>query len=162
MEKQMEEYYEQNAKIVYHFLYGRCKDAALAEELLQDTFLKAFESMERFDGSCKLSTWLCQIAKHLLYRHWEKEKKEYPLELANEVTARENTELQAIHRVELDEVMERLEQMPYKTMQVVKLRAMSELSFREIGAMLGKSENWARVTFFRAKKQLLQEVRYED
>ena len=59
----MEELYKQNAKIVYHFLYTRCKDTTLAEELLQDTFLKAFESMERFDGSCKISTWLCQIAK---------------------------------------------------------------------------------------------------
>lgn len=158
----MEELYEQNAKVVYHFLYSRCKDAALAEELLQDTFLKAFESLERFDGSCKLSTWLCQIAKHLLYRHWEKEKKEYPLELVNEVAARTDTELQAIHRVELDEVLEWLERKSPDAVQVVKLRAMSDLSFKEIGELLGKSENWARVTFFRAKKQLLQEVRYED
>jgi len=45
----------------------------LAKDLTQETFLKAYESMERFDGSCKISTWLCQIAKHLLYRHWERE-----------------------------------------------------------------------------------------
>ncbi len=158
----MEELYEQNAKIVYHFLYTRCKDEALAEELLQDTFLKAFESMERFDGSCKISTWLCQIARHLLYQHWEKEKKASFAELTEEVPARSDTEQQALHKVELSEVLHVLNRMSEDVVQVVKLRTMSELSFKEIGAMLGKSENWARVTFFRAKKQLLQEVRYED
>lgn len=158
----MEELYKQNAKIVYHFLYTRCKDATLTEELLQDTFLKAFESMERFDGSCKISTWLCQIARHLLYQHWEKEKKVPFVELTEEVAAKTDIEQQAIHKVELTEVLQVLEQMSEDVTQVVKLRTMGELSFKEIGEMLGKSENWARVTFFRAKKQLLQEVRYED
>ena len=158
----MEELYKQNARIVYHFLYTRCKDEALAEELLQDTFLKAFESMERFDGSCKISTWLCQIARHLLYQHWEKEKKASFAELTVELPARSDTEQQALHKVELSEVLHVLNRMSEDVVQVVKLRTMSELSFKEIGAMLGKSENWARVTFFRAKKQLLQEVRYED
>ncbi len=158
----MEELYKQNANIVYHFLYSRCKDAALTEELLQDTFLKAFESMERFDGSCKISTWLCQIAKHLLYQYWEKEKKVPFVELTEEVASRFDTEQQVLQKVELSEVMDVLERMPVDVAQMVKLRTMSELSFKEIGAMLGKSENWARVTFFRAKKQLLQEVRYED
>ncbi len=158
----MEELYKQNAKIVYHFLYTRCKDKALAEELLQDTFLKAFESMERFDGSCKISTWLCQIARHLLYQYWEKEKKTSFAELTEEVPARDDTEQQVLHKVELSEVLDVLNRMPEDVAQAVKLRTMSELSFKEIGAMLGKSENWARVTFFRAKKQLLQEVRHED
>ncbi len=158
----MEELYKQNAKIVYHFLYTRCKDEALAEELLQDTFLKAFESMERFDGSCKISTWLCQIARHLLYQHWEKEKKTSFAELTEDVAVKADTEQQVLYKVELAEVLDLLERMPEDVAQVVKLRTMSELSFKEIGAMLGKSENWARVTFFRVKKQLLQEVRYED
>ncbi|MBR2409522.1 MAG: sigma-70 family RNA polymerase sigma factor [Lachnospiraceae bacterium] len=158
----MEELYKQNARIVYHFLYTRCKDEALAEELLQDTFLKAFESMERFDGSCKISTWLCQIARHLLYQHWEKAKKVSFEELPEEMPARSDTEQQVLHKVELSEVLDVLNRMSEDVVQVVKLRTMSELSFKEIGAMLGKSENWARVTFFRAKKQLLQEVRYED
>ena len=158
----MEELYKQNAKIVYHFLYTRCKDAALTEELLQDTFLKAFESMERFDGSCKISTWLCQIARHLLYQHWEKEKKASFEELPEEMPAKSDTEQQILHKVELSEVLDALSRMSEDVAKVVKLRTMSDLSFREIGEMLGKSENWARVMFFRAKKQLLQEVRHED
>ncbi len=65
----MKEIFRQNAKTVYGFLYSLCKDENLAEDLTQETFLKAIESIHRFDGSCKISTWLCQIAKHLLYQH---------------------------------------------------------------------------------------------
>ena len=80
----MEEIYKQNARIVYHYLYTLCKDENLAEDLTQETFLLAFQTFERYDGSCKLSTWLCQIAKHLLYQTWEKKKREIPLEWENE------------------------------------------------------------------------------
>ena len=158
----MEELYKQNSKIVYHFLYSMCKDEQLAEELLQETFLKAFESLERFDGSCKISTWLCQIARHLLYQHWYKVKKEFIVEVDEQIPTKDDTEMQAIHRVELADVWEKLQQMPKEVRQVVNLRVTSDLSFKEIGAIVGKSENWARVIFFRAKKQLLKEVRYED
>lgn len=76
----MDELYRQNEKIVYYFLYKKCGDRQLAEDLTQETFLQAYESIGRFDGSCKISVWLCQIAKHLLYRHWEKHRHEVPLE----------------------------------------------------------------------------------
>ena len=158
----MEELYKQNSKIVYHFLYSMCKDEQLAEELLQETFLKAFESFERFDGSCKISTWLCQIARHLLYQHWHKANREFVAEVDEQVATKDDTEMQAIHRVELTDVWDKLQQMPEEVRQVVKLRVMSDLSFKEIGAIVGKSENWARVIFFRAKKQLLKEIHYED
>ncbi len=159
----MEELYKQNSKIVYHFLYSMCKDEALSEELLQETFLRGFESLERFDGSCKISTWLCQIAKHLLYQHWHRVNKEVVIQLDEHVITKDDTELQAIQRVELADVWDKLQQLSEDMRQVVTLRVMSDLSFKEIGEIVGKSENWARVIFFRAKKQLLKEVRwYED
>ena len=68
----MEELYQENAKIVYYFLLSLCRDTTLAEDLTQDTFLAAYQSLERYDGSCKLSTWLCQIGRHLYYRHLSK------------------------------------------------------------------------------------------
>lgn len=158
----MEELYKQHSRIVYHFIYSMCRDEDLAEELMQETFLKAFESLERFDGSCKISTWLCQIAKHILYQHWSKTNKELVTEMDEQLMAKENTEVQAINRVEIADVWDKLQQMPKEIRQVVTLRVMSDLSFREIGLIIGKSENWARVTFFRAKQQLLKEVRYKN
>ncbi len=76
----MEELYREYSKIVYRFLLSLCRDAQLAEELTQETFLQAFLSLERFDGSCKLSVWLCQIARHLFYQHLRKTGREVPTE----------------------------------------------------------------------------------
>lgn len=72
----MDELYREYSKIVYHFLLSLCHDAQLAEELTQETFLQAFLSLDRFDNSCKVSVWLCQIAKHLFYQHLRKTRRE--------------------------------------------------------------------------------------
>jgi len=66
----MHEIYLQNAKIVYHFLMTQCHDPQLAQDLMQETFLKAYQSIDRFNGTCKMSVWLCQIAKHLWYQYF--------------------------------------------------------------------------------------------
>ncbi|MBQ7776960.1 MAG: sigma-70 family RNA polymerase sigma factor [Lachnospiraceae bacterium] len=158
----MDELYKQNAQIVYGFLYSMCKEEALAEDLMQETFLIAFEHPERFDGSCKLSTWLCQIAKHLLYQHWSHTKREVMQEPDELLPAENNTEQQAIHRVELSLVWNKLQELPELMRRVVLLRVMSDLSYKEIGTMLGRSENWARVTFYRAKTILWKEVQEDE
>ena len=71
----MDELYRQYSQIVFYFLYKRCNDPLLAEDLMQETFLKAIESIDSYDENCKISTWLCQIAKHLLYQHWAKDNR---------------------------------------------------------------------------------------
>lgn len=157
----MEELYQQNAKIVYQYLYSMCKDEKLAEDLTQDTFLHAFESIERYDGSCKLSTWLCQIGKHLLYQTWEKQKREIPMDWDAEqsscsLSSAANTEREALTKVELVEVLTDLQQLPQAMREVIYLRTLSDLSYKDIGQILGKSENWARINFYRGKEMLLK------
>lgn len=152
----MEELYKRHSQIVYHFLYVRCRDPDLAEDLTQETFLRAMESIESFNGNCKMSTWLCQIAKHLLYQHWAKGSRARMEELDEEFQAPENTEKQAIARIELMDLWDKLQKLSPDMRKVVELRVLSDLSYREIGGMLGKSENWARVTFYRAKVMLLK------
>lgn len=75
----MEQIYQAHARTVYKFLLSQCHDADLAEELTQETFYQAVRSIDRFNGSCKVSVWLCQIAKHLWYQHLRKRKPEEPL-----------------------------------------------------------------------------------
>ena len=75
----MEEIYRAHARTVYKFLLSLCHDPETAEELTQETFYQAVRSADRFDGSCKVSTWLCQIAKHLFYQHVRKRSREEPL-----------------------------------------------------------------------------------
>lgn len=152
----METLYRENAKIVYHFLYSLCKDEELSKDLMQDTFVKAYESLERFDGSCKISTWLCQIARHLLYQYWAKAGRQVPTEPDETVPAKEDTETAALTRVELIDCLKELQKLPEQLREVMYLRVMSDLSYREIGEIMGKSENWARVNFYRAKEQLLK------
>ena len=157
----MEELYQQYAQIVFHFLYKKCGNPALAEDLMQETFLKALERLDSYDGSCKLSTWLCQIAKHLLYQHWEKAQRMRFEELDEALESPADTAGQAMARVELAEVWDRLQSLPEISRRAVELRVLGDLSFREIGELLGKSENWARVTFYRAKLTLIKEADYD-
>lgn len=153
----MDEIFQQNAKIVYHFIYSMCRDDSLSEDLTQETFLKAIESIHRFDGSCKISTWLCQIAKHLLYQHWTRCKNYSFVELDESLEDGSDTERQAMNRMELSDIWGKVQSLPEKMKQVVQLRILSDFSFKEIGQMLGKSENWARVTFYRAKLILVKD-----
>ena len=151
----MEELYKRHSQIVYHFLYVRCRDPALAEDLMQETFLRAMESIDSFNGRCKMSTWLCQIAKHLLYQYWAKGSRIRLEELDEELQAPGNTEEQAMARVELMDLWDKLQKLSPDMRKVVELRVLGDLPYKEIGDMLGKSENWARVTFYRAKILLL-------
>jgi len=153
----MEEMYQKNAKTVYHYLLSLCHDQNLAEDLTQETFLRAYQSLERYDGSCKLSTWLCQIGKHLYYQHLAKHKHEIPAEPAEKPAPKETAPEEAVlKRLELMDVLKEMQNLPDQMREVIYLRTMADLSFREIGEILGRSENWARVNFYRGKEHLLK------
>ena len=158
----MDELYQQNAGIVYHFLYSRCQNVQLAEDLTQETFLRAYQSIERYDGSCKFSVWLCQIAKHLYYQYLQKNGREIPAELEEQKTAADNTEKQVMAKLELMDVLKEMQKLPDKMREVIYLRIIGELSFKEIGEILGQTENWARVNFYRGKEQLLKRRRKDE
>ncbi len=154
----MEELYKQNVRIVYHFLFSLCHDSGLAEELTQETFFQAYRSLERYDGSCKISSWLCQIAKHLFYQHIRKTKREIPLEMEHEEQSeqKDTTEHLVMSRIELLDVLKEMQKLPQNMREVMYLRITGDLSFRDIGDIMGKSENWARVNFYRGKELLLK------
>lgn len=150
----MHRIYQQHAQTVYKFLLAQCQNTDLAEELTQETFYQAIRSIGRFDGSCKLSVWLCQIAKHLWYQHLRKGNREAPLPEASPdvpVPSAEEGLLEQEGRLEL---LKQVHALPEAQREVVYLRAFGGLSFREIGDVLGKTETWARVTFYRGKEQL--------
>ena len=150
----MDAIYRSHAQTVYKFLLAQCRDPDLAEELTQETFYRAVCSIDRVDGSCKLSVWLCQIAKHLWYQHLRKRQKEtVPLETAPEtpVPSAEDGVLDQEGRLTL---LRQIHRLPEPQREVIYLRAFGNLSFREIGDVLGKTENWARVTFYRTKEKL--------
>lgn len=158
----MEQIYREHANTVYKFLMSRCQDAAIAEELTQETFYQAVRSIERFDGSCKVSVWLCQIAKHLWYQHLQKNKRETPVEDAAMDQTVSSVEEKLLAREDHLDLLKQIHRLPDTAREVVYLRAFGGLSFREIGDVLGKSENWARVTFYRSKERLKGEFEHEN
>jgi len=172
----MDEIYQSYAKMVYRYLLSLTHDSDLAEELTQETFFQAVRSSGKYDESCKISTWLCGIAKNTLLTYRRKNPQHETLEDAavtflqaetesskatNDalmVPSAESEALQAEDRVTIFRTLHLLED-PYK--EVLYLRLFGDLSFREIGDALGKSENWARVTFYRAKEKILARLEGE-
>ena len=150
----MSQVYRQHARTVYKFLLAQCRDPDLAEELTQETFYQAVRSVDRFDGSCKVSVWLCQIAKHLWYQHLRRRRREVPLPEELPETPAPSAEEGVLARQGQLDLLRRIHDLPEPAREVVYLRAFGGLSFREIGDVTGRTETWARVTFYRSKEKL--------
>lgn len=157
----MEELYRENFKIIFHFLLSLCHDEELAMELTQETFLKAYQSIGRYDGSCKISTWLCSVAKNTYYQHLSKNKREIPRETAAGEQVTELTpERRVLARIELMDVLKLMQNLPEKIREVMYLRITGALSFKDIGEIMGKSENWARVNYYRGKERIIKDYNF--
>lgn len=153
----MDEVYRKHAETVFRFLMTLCHEEETARELTQETFYQAIRSSGRYDGTCKVSTWLCQIAKHLWYREIEKRKKKGTLPLDEDVgQPTEGVEREIVIREEKMELFRKVHLLDETSKEVVLIRITGEFSFREIGEIFGKQENWARVTFYRAKQKLVK------
>lgn len=162
----MEEIHQRYADQVKRFLVCLTGDLDLAEELTQETFYQAVKSFSRYDGSCKTSVWLCQIAKHCWYDHLKRQRRHPSVSLealaqAGEEPAGERDglpEISLLRRdtyVSIHRAIHGLRE-PYR--EIFLLRTLSELSFREIGEIFDRTENWARVTYYRAKTMLAQRL----
>ncbi len=183
--KNMETIYREHAQTVYRYLLSRTGDADISEELTQETFYQAVKSANKFNGSCTVVTWLCAIAKNKLREYERKKNRELLIDDAKNaadaaampqqrgikrrqapasaarlqdtqtVTSAESEIISSENRVEL---MMALQQLDAGVREVIYMRLFGELSFREIGEVLGRSENWARVTFYRGKERLKKNI----
>ena len=153
----MDAAYREYAVMVYKFLLSLCYEEELAEELTQETFYQAVRSVDRYDGSCKVSTWLCQIAKHLWYREMERRKRKGTSELTADMESLEKpVEEQLTLKEEKMELFRKVHVLDEISKGIVLLRVTGAFSFKEIAELFGKNENWARVTYYRAKQKILK------
>lgn len=146
---------------VYRYALSLCRSDVEAQDITQETFLKAMKSCGKFEGNSSLYTWLCAIAKNLWYNNRKKYNREVrPEDMADmkfeeqvpfeEDLAEKETALY-IHKVLHDM------QDPYK--EVFSLRVFGQLSFGEIANLFSKTESWARVTYHRARKMIGEKLR---
>ena len=156
---QTEEIYRKYAVTVYKYLLSRTRDNDLAEELTQETFYQAVRTIDRYDESCTVSTWLCGIARNVLleYRRKHPQEAEIPEDSHTEVSAGD-TVLASMNRVDL---MRKLHLLAEPWREILMLRIYGTLSFREIGEIFGRSENWARVNYYRGKEKLKKELEHD-
>lgn len=153
----MDVIYREYADSVFRFLLTLCRDENVAEELTQETFYQAVRSSDRYDGTCKISTWLCQIAKHLWYQELDKRKRKGTSMLEGEVISNEvSLEDGICIKEEKMDLFKKVHILDAVSKEVVLLRVTGAFSFREIGEIFGKNENWARVTFYRAKQKIVK------
>lgn len=152
----MDEIYRAYAQTVYHYLLALTRDADLAEELTQETFYQAIRSVDRFRGESRVSTWLCAIAKNQLSVYRRRRAAE-PVSEADTLALSAETE--ALDALERRELLRAIHALGEPGREVLYLRAFGALSYREIGDIFGKTENWARVTCCRAREKLRKEWR---
>lgn len=161
MKKEIEDYYEKYGRKVYSYLYTLCGDSDLSQELTQETFVRAIGSLSHYKGDCSVCTWLCSIAKNL----WRKELRRRGLHPSAEMDffpvetddSQPSPECVAVNKDSKMFVLRQVHSLPETEKEVVLLRATGAMTFAEIGELFGKSENWARVTFYRAKQKLRKE-----
>ena len=144
---------------VYKYVLNLCRNEAIAEEVTQETFFKAMRHIDQFNGSCKLYVWLCQIAKNTYFSLFKKQKR-----MALDIDANFPDTASDLEKDYFDkETARRLHILlhnlnePYK--EVFTLRVFGELSFSQIGELFGKTDSWARLIFYRAKKQLQEAMK---
>ena len=158
MPEDFDQIYQNCFDPVYRYVLSISENPAVAEEITQETFFKAMRSLDQFQGKSSLKSWLCTIAKNLWLSD-QRKKKAQPIDNTlqlpdlsagpEEVIVRQDESMR-IHRLlhHLDE--------PYR--EVFTLRTLGQLSFRDIGEIFGKSENWACVVYHRARAKLKEKM----
>lgn len=160
----MEEIYEKYSKLIYNYLFSLTNNIELSQELMQETFYSAIKNIKKFKGNSSVKTWLLKIAQNKWkdYLKSTKNKKELQLEnnLENMIVEQplENNLLEKEETLYLYKSIHNLDE---NTKEVIYLKLKSDFSFKEIGDILGKSEEWARITFYRGKQKLKEDIENE-
>ncbi len=151
----MEKIYNEYFKVVYRYLICLTHNQEIAEDLVQETFCKAITNIDKFRGDCKISMWLCQIAKNLWLNELKKNEKILTTDIdLLEISERCNLEEDISNKEEIKILYEKVSKLDPQIRKIVYLKLMGNLTFKEIGEIMGKSEIWARVNFYRAKQKL--------
>lgn len=155
--KDFDEIYSEYYSAVYKYVLTLCHDKNVAEEITQEAFFKALKNIDKFRGECKLSVWLCQIAKNT-FLTWETQKKRRSEQSIDTLEANDDLEQAFINHdtaFVIHRILHNLEE-PYK--EVFWLRTFGELPFSQIALLFEKTESWARVTYHRAKMKIKEEL----
>lgn len=162
----MEKLYKEYSRLVFNYLNSLCGNFELAEELTQETFYKAIKGINKFNNECKISTWLCRIAKNTWIDFLRKEKKQDFISIDNDfyfedLIVEKSLDDNVTKKSELINLYKHIHELDENTREVFYLRIKGELSFKDIGEILNKSESWAKLAFYRGKIKLKEAMKHE-
>ena len=162
---EFEQIYSTYFESVYRYIWKLSGDEHIAEEITSETFLKAMKSIEDFRGDCDMRVWICQIAKNTYYSYMKKSHRMVSvdeIEIQSIADSNAFIEEQIGIQEEIRQIRKILHMMsdPYK--EVFMWRVFGEMSFKEIGALYGKTDNWACVTYHRARKMIQDRLEEND
>lgn len=152
---EFEQIYNAYFKSVYRYIRKLSGDEHVAEEITSETFLKVMKSIGDFRGECEMRVWICQIAKNTYYSYLKKSNRIANVdetELQNMADPNALLEKQIITQDETQQLRKILHTIPEPYKEIFMWRVFGELSFQEIGDLYGKTDNWACVTYHRARK----------
>ena len=150
--------YDKYYRKVYLFLLKLSFNQSLAEELTHETLYKAFLHINQYEGRSSIYTWLCKIAKNSWLEEMNKRKQIVGLEETGETDSGVNMEEDILERQMCDLMRREIMFLPEPYVSVCMLRIYAELSYAAIAAEFGKSESWAKVTYFRGKTMLTERM----
>ncbi len=156
-----EKLYEDYFNDVFLYIRRLSGNEHIAEEITSDTFFKAMHSVDRFRGECDIRVWLCQIAKNSYYSYLKKHKRMQSLhdsELLFLADLADSADEQIIRADEAQRIQKILHTIPEPYKEVFMWRVFADMSFKQIGQIFSKSENWACVTYHRARKQIRERL----
>lgn len=159
-----EKIYEMYFKDVYLYILRLSGNEHIAEEITSETFFKALQSIDKFKSECDIRVWLCQIAKNSYYTYLNKNKKYINIEENYLVNIPDNNET-VINKLKIQEdsreIRKVLHKIPEPYKEVFMWRVFAELSFKQIGQLFNKSDNWACVTYHRARLMIKERMEEE-
>lgn len=160
----MDEIIKTYANDVKRFCMSLCHDEQTAEELMQETFYRAYRTIHRYDGTCLMTTWLFTIAKRAWIDSLRKKRPVKSLEEVseNQMKTEETPEVLLNRKLTMEYLMNLIDEMKEPDRSVFLLRAISDKSYKEIGNLFCKSENWARVTYYRVRLKLMERVKADE
>ena len=168
MDKTFEDVYNAYYKRIYYFLFRLTENHHLSEELTQETFFRAYQSLYRFREECDIFTWLVAIAKHVYYTYLKKNKLDInsiSLSLIAD-TYFDETEATSEEAVQDEDIKNAAKKiisgLPKKYQDVLILRIYAGMTYEQIGKSLKITANSAKVIYFRAKKMLMEELEHEN
>lgn len=153
------EVYKNSEKKVYRFLLGLSQNESLAEELTEETFYQAFLHINQFKGRSSMDTWLCQIAKNLYFKEMKRRKRLDDKKIDADLSASdENLFLLLEQKQKTIEIHRILRTLSNTYKEVFTLHVFAELTFKEIAEIYDKTESWAKMSFYRAKAELIKRL----